>query len=70
MVKRRRRNIEEEQYNGQKKKAKYRGGTIQWSKEEGQKVQTTIYKTLPRKLEIEQHEAHYERGMNLGAREG
>ena len=33
--------------------------TTQWSKEKSTKGQTTIYKTLHRKLKIEQHELHY-----------
>ena len=34
------------------------------------KGSTTIYKTLHRKLKIEQHESHLSSGMNLGAPEG
>jgi hypothetical protein len=34
------------------------------------KEQITIYKTLHRKLRIEQHEAHLKPGMNSGAPEG
>jgi len=34
------------------------------------KRQTTIYKTLHRKLKIEQHEPHQKPGMNSGAPEG
>ena len=34
------------------------GQTIQWPKEKGTKGQTMIYKTLSRKLKIEQHEPH------------
>jgi hypothetical protein len=39
------------QHNGQKTE----GQTTQWPKEKGK---TTIYKTLHRKLKIEQHEPH------------
>jgi len=35
------------------------GRTIQWPKDKGQ---TTIYKTLHRKLKIEQHEPHLKPG--------
>ena len=41
----------ERQYNGQKKK----DNQIQWPKEKGQPI---IYKTLHKKLMIEQHETH------------
>jgi len=34
------------------------------------KGQTTIYKTLHRKLKIEQHEHHLKSGVNSGAAEG
>ena len=34
------------------------------------KGQTTIYKTLDRKLQIEQHEPHLKPGVNSGAPEG
>jgi len=34
------------------------------------KGQTAIYKTLHRKLKIEQHEPHKKLGMNSGAPEG
>jgi hypothetical protein len=34
------------------------------------KGQTKIYKTLHRKLKIEQHESHLSSGMNLGTPEG
>jgi len=36
----------------------WRGQPIKWSKEKRTKWQTTIYKTLHRKLKIEQHESH------------
>jgi len=36
----------------------------------GQKDKTMIYKTLHRKLKIEQHESHYKSGVNSGAPEG
>jgi hypothetical protein len=34
------------------------GQPIKWSKEKRTKGQTTIYKTLHKKLKIEQHESH------------
>ena len=40
------------------------------TKRKGTKGQTTIYKTLHRKLKIEQHEPHWKPGMNSGAPEG
>ena len=40
---------------------------IQWQKEKGQ---TMIYKTLHRKLRIEQHEPQYKAGVNSGVPEG
>jgi len=45
---------EGEQHNGQKKKNRQHNG----QKKEKTKKQTTIYKTLHRKLKIEQHEPH------------
>ena len=38
------------------------GHPIQWQEEKGQKWQTMIYKTLHRKLKIEQHEPTKNRG--------
>jgi hypothetical protein len=45
---------------GHKTQIKDKGQTIQWLKERGKKTkgQTAIYKTLHRKLKIEQHEPH------------
>jgi hypothetical protein len=43
---------------------------MQWPKIKGAKGQTMIYKTLHRKLQIEQHEPHYKPGLNLDASEG
>jgi hypothetical protein len=41
------------------------------TKRKGEKKQkTTIYKTLHRKLKIEQHEPNYKPGVNSGAPEG
>ena len=37
---------------------------------EKEKGQTTIYKTLHRKLKIEKHEPHQKSGVNSGAPEG
>ena len=42
-----------------------KGHAIQWLKEKRTKGQTTIYKTLHRKLKIDQHEYHKKQGMNL-----
>jgi len=58
------------QHNGRQKKYKQQstkqyteGQTTQWPTE---KVQTTIYKTIHRKLKMEQHEAQLKPGMNSG----
>jgi hypothetical protein len=45
------------------------GDTLQLPKEKSIKRQTMIYKTLHRKLEIEQHEPHKQR-VNTCAAEG
>ena len=45
------------------------GQTTQWPKK-GQKDEQTVYKTLHRKLKIEQHELHKTTGVNAGATEG
>jgi hypothetical protein len=47
--------------------AKRKRQTTQWPKE---KEQTTIYKTLHRKLKIEHHEPHLNPGVNPGAPKG
>ena len=45
------------------------GQTTQCPKK-GQKNEKTVYKTLHRKLKIEQHELHKTTGVNAGAPEG
>ena len=45
------------------------GETIKWQKEKRTKGQTTIYKTLRRKLKIEQHEPQEKPGVNPGGPE-
>ena len=40
------------------------------AKRKNRKGQATIYKTLHRKLKIEQHEHHLKSGVNSGAPEG
>jgi hypothetical protein len=47
----------------------YEGQTRQWPKEKQRKGQITMYKTLHRKLKIEQHEPHKNRRVNAGAQE-
>jgi hypothetical protein len=42
----------------------------QCNSQQKEKEQTTIYKTLHRKLKIERHEPHLKPGVNSGAPEG
>jgi hypothetical protein len=42
------------------------GQTTEWPKQTGTKGQITIYKTVHRKLKIEQYEYHYLLGDELG----